>query len=54
MSLVGINAVRCAEGHHQWEPVDGRRTPGARREQCRGCGARGVWIPAADVLRAFE
>jgi hypothetical protein len=50
MSLVGVSAVRCAKGHHQWEPVEGWRRPGLRRERCRGCGASGVWMPAADFL----
>lgn len=51
MMLVGVSAVRCAEGHHEWVPVEGLRSPGLRRERCRGCGAHGVWMPAADFLR---
>jgi hypothetical protein len=54
MSLLGVSAVRCAQGHHQWVTDDGRRQPGARLEHCRGCGARGVWTSASDFLRDFE
>lgn len=50
MPLVGVSAVRCAEGRHQWVAVDAPRTAGLHRERCRGCGAHSVWMSAADFL----
>lgn len=54
MNLVGGLAARCAGGHHQWEPVDVLRRPSQREERCRGCGAHGVWMSAADAVRDAE
>jgi hypothetical protein len=50
MLPVGVSAARCIEGHHQWESVEDGRPVGIHREKCRGCGAHGVWMPAADFL----
>ena len=49
MSVVEEVVASCAEGRHQWEALDGFRQPGVRREQCRACGARGMWVSAADL-----
>lgn len=54
MNLVGLNAARCAEGRHAWVPMDVLRRPGQHQERCRGCGAHGVWMSAADAVSGTE
>lgn len=50
---VGID-VRCAAGQHDWVPVDVLRRPRQREQRCRGCGAYGMWMSAADAVRDTE
>lgn len=51
MTLDGVSAALCAEGRHQWVPVDVLRRPGLHRERCRGCGAHGVRMSPSDDAR---
>lgn len=50
MPLIGANAARCAEGHHQWQSIDGCRHIGAHTERCSNCGTSGVWVPVGLTL----
>jgi len=52
--MSGFTSARCSEAGHQWTALDGCRQPGIRREECRECGVRGVWLSAAHLWSEAE